>query len=654
MPSQFRALSLAFILAGVLAQGAPAAAQGPAPAPAPPAPVVQAPEHKVLIREGQSGRMLLGGTWYFRLDDAFVGDQQRFFDQDSLDGWSPITVPYNWNATDTTQNKGSVGWYRKEFKLPKSPKGHRYSWKVRFESANQRAVVWLNGQRIGGNDRGYFPFEADLKGLRKGANRLVVKVSSLRSSSDLTHWRPAAFNGFGTGGWWNFGGLLREVYVRPVEGADIENVMALPKVGKSLHGPARVVVKVRARNLARKERKLAFVMTARGPGFKGRFTPKPEGVAGGGARRDLRFSFVIPNPRLWQPGRPSLYSLEVGAGAKGKRLSTYRLAFGVKNLQKTRDGRLLLNGRQLRLRGASIIEDDPGTGGASTPGVRSGLLRYLRRLHATATRSQFPLHPAFLEALDRAGIMEWSITPVYELPNTLLNRADVRAAATSATKRMVFNDANHASIFVWSLGNELGGNLNERGAVGPGMSSYLKSSAAAVRRLDNTRFVGFDRQSRLGEVAFHPALANLDVLGIHDYFGWYGSNSIPGGAPTTTQQFGPFLDSVHKTYPHVGIVVNEFGAEASRHGPVTQKGSYEFQSRYARQHLAIHASKRYVSGSLYWALKDFRVDPTWTGGAPRDWATPPWHNKSLIEESGAIKPAFREMQKAWGRTKPLR
>jgi beta-glucuronidase len=648
MLQRFRALQLALIVAIPALVGVPAAAQTPAPAPKL---VVNKPEHKVLIREGQSGRMLLGGQWYFRLDDAFVGDQQRFFAQPDLSGWTPIRVPYNWNATDTTQNKGSVGWYRTEFKVPKSPKGHKYSWKVRFESANQRAVVWLNGKKIGGNDRGYIPFELDLKGLTKGVNNLVVKVSSLRSNTDLTHWRPAAFNGYGTGGWWNFGGLLREVYVRPVEGADIENVMALPRVGKRLHGPARVVVKVRARNLARKQRNLNFTMDVKGPGFKRRFTPRPQGVPGGGARRDLRFSFVIPRPSLWQPGHPSLYNLSVGVAAKGKRLSTYRLAFGVKKLQKLHNGQLLLNGHKLNLRGASIIEDDPVTGGASTAGERRNLLHDLQHLHATATRSQFPLHPAFLEDLDRAGILMWSIAPVYELPNTLLNRADVRAAAVSATKRMVFNDANHASIFVWSVGNELGGNANERGLVGSGMSTYLKSDAAAVRRMDNTRWVGFDRQSRLGEVHYHPALAQFDVLGIHDYFGWYGSDSVPGGPPTTTKEFGPFLDSVHKTYPHVGLIVNEFGAEGSRHGPVTQKGSYEFQSRYAREHLAIHASKRYLGGSMYWALKDFRVDPTWTGGAPAAWATPPWHNKSLIEQNGAPKPVFNVMRRAWAKTK---
>jgi beta-glucuronidase len=634
-----------------LVAAAPAAAQSPAP----PAPKleVQPPEHKVLIREGQTGRMLLGGRWYFRLDDLFVGDQQRFFDQSSLEGWSPITVPYNWNAADTTQNRSSVGWYRREFTLPKAPAGHRYAWKVRFESANVRSVVWLNGKRIGGNDRGYFPFELDLKGLKKGRNRLVVKVSSLRSSTDLTHWRPAAFNGFGSGGWWNFGGLLREVYVRPVEGADIENVMALPKVGKNLHGPARVVVKVRARNLARGQRRLGFVMDARGPGFRQRVTPGAQGIAGGGARRDLRFSFTIPHPRLWQPGRPALYSLAVGVGANGRRLSTYKLSFGVKKLERASGGRLLLNGHQLRLRGASIHEDDPRTGGASTPAERASLLRNLQSLGATVTRAHYPLHPAFLEALDRAGIMYWSQAPVYQLPNTLLDQRRERAAALSVAQRMVFNNANHASIFVWSVGNELGGNREERGRVGSGMSTYITTASRAIRQLDDTRLVGFDRQSRIGEVAYHPAFAQLDVLGVNEYFGWYDSVATNRG-PTTTQELGPFLDSIHKTYPRLPLLVTEYGAEASRSGPPQQPGTFEFQSDFARRHLAIHASKRYVNGSIYWALKDFRVEPGWLGGAPREYGTPPWHNKSLIDESGAKKPVFSVLQRIYRRTKPLR
>ena len=539
-----RAITLSLALAAIVA--APAGAQsggGQAPAPngqpaPPPAPApkleVQPPTRGALIREGQDGRYLLGGRWYFRLDDALVGDSQRFFAQRSLEGWSAIRVPHVWNGPDLTQNRSSVGWYRREFRLPSTPRG-RYTWKARFESANFRSVVFLNGRRIGGGTSGFFPFEAELKGLRRGRNTLVVKVSSLRSSSDLTHWRPASFNGYGTGGWYNFGGLQREVYLRRVRGVDVENVQVLPRL-RSLRGPARVGVRMRVRNFSGRDRDVGLSLTVRGPGFSTRVTPRMEGVAGRGGGRDLNASFQIPRPRLWQPGRPALYSLAVSAGVDGQRLSTYRTAFGVKKLARGRNGALLLNGRKLNLRGASIHEDEPGIGSALGPRQRAATLRRLRDLGATVTRAHYPLHPALMESLDRAGILFWSQAPVYQLSNAFLSRAHIRAAAIEANRRTIFNNVNHASIFTWSIANELAEDEDERGVIGPGTAAFIRDARRAVRQLDDTRLIGIDRHSRIGETIFNSELAALDVLGVNEYFGWYRTVAKDLNRPPSTTE----------------------------------------------------------------------------------------------------------------------
>ena len=60
-----------------------------------------------------------------------------------------------------------------------------------------------------------------------------------------------------------------------------------------------------------------------------------------------------------------------------------------------------------------------------------------------------------------------------------------------------------------------------------------------------------------------------------------------------------------------------------------------------------------MNGSIHWALRDFRVHQTWQGGAPPEYATPPWHNKSLIEETNVRKPAFLAVARVFRRTKPL-
>ena len=176
-----------------------------------------------------------------------------------------------------------------------------------------------------------------------------------------------------------------------------------------------------------------------------------------------------------------------------------------------------------------------------------------------------------------------------------------------------------------------------------------------MHELDDTRFVSIDRQSREGEPVTSTAYRFLDVLGVNDYFGWYDSYRADlVRPPTTTAEFGPYLDEIHAANPDLPLMITEFGAESVRHGPATQPGSYEFQQRFTIQHLRIHASKPYVAGSIAWALRDIRVDPTWTGGAPRDWSTPPWNNKSLIGESNDRKPVYFDLRKRWRHARALR
>src|SRR5204862_7628223 len=128
-------------------------------------------------------------------------------------GWTPTTLPNAWNASDDSAASmaGGVSWYRRDFVAPTTPAGAR--WIVRFESVNYGATVFLNGVQIGTHQGASIPFELLLPNLQPGVNRLVVRVDSRRTPNDLP---PGP-----RGGWWNYGGILREVYLRPVTGLDI-------------------------------------------------------------------------------------------------------------------------------------------------------------------------------------------------------------------------------------------------------------------------------------------------------------------------------------------------------------------------------------------------------------------------------------------------
>ena len=594
----------------------------------PPTPRLAAdrPVSRTPIREGRVGRLLLGGAWYFRQDHAGKGERLGFARRRSLRGWQKVTVPHNWNARDTALNRSSQGWYRRELVLPRGSRTRAILWVARFEGVSHRATVYLNGREIGRHSGSYTPFEVDLRGLRPGRNRLVVRASTLRRNTDLTHWRRARFNRFGTGGWWNFGGMSREVYLRPVRRIDVERVGVLPRV-RCLRCAARVEVRTLVRNTGRRARPVRLVLRV----GKRVVATSSETVDARG-RRELVSHFRIRRPRLWRLGRGGLYRLEVSARAAGG-AAAYRTSFGVRQLRKLRDGRVLLNGRAIFLRGASVHEDDPVVGAAWRPAQRRGTLSKLEELGATAVRAHYPLHPAMLEALDRRGVLVWSQAAVYQVPESNLMLPRVRRNAVRANREMVLRDRNHPSIFAWSVANEL------PDVVGPGQAAFIGGAARAVRRADPTRLVALDRATRAGGAEGSPALRALDALGVNEYFGWYRS-AAPGLPDTTTADLGPQLDRLHAVYPGLALFITEFGAEANRAGPESQKGTFGFQTRWTRDHLAIHQSRRFVNGSIIWALKDFRVHPSWGGGNPTP--NPPYNNKGLVEENGTPKPAFWE------------
>jgi beta-glucuronidase len=594
-----------------------------------------------LTYEGDPRRQLLDSGWYYRPDDARVGRAQRWFAKPSLEGWLPVSVPHNWNATDTTENRQAVGWYRTDFQMPRLRGAPR--WRVRFEGVNKHATIYLNGRLVRTHASGYFPFEADLTRLRAGRNTLVVRVSTRRSPYDLTHWHP-----YGSGGWWNFGGILREVYLRPLGRLDLQDVRVLPKL-RCLRCDARLHLHFAVRNLA--ERKTRASLSVR-VGARAPVSLAPHTIPRN-STLIVRESLPLKNPALWRPGRPVLYPITLRARARGSRAAAYRLRVGVKHVKVRAGGKVFLNGRALNLRGASVHEDDVTTGGISTSDGRRDVIRRLKRLNATVARAHYPLHPALIEAFDRNGILYWAQAPVYQLPRRLLARPGVRAAAVRAAEQTVRHNTNNASVFVWSIANELESQAYHRGRISPGQGALIRAAADAVRRIDRTRLVAIDRNVRLGEPLDARRYGALDALGLNQYFGWYPS-SLAGMPGATIDDVGAFLDKAHAAFPKHALFITEFGVEATRSGPREQKGTLEFQSDWLRRQLQIQGSKRYLNGSIVWLLKDYRHNTTWLGGNDPAYGTPPWNNKGLIDESGSIKPAFWLVREAFMRTRQLR
>lgn len=615
MPRAVTALAAALLT--LVGTAALALAQG---GPAPPA--AEPPTPRVLYEDGHTGRYLLDGTWYFRLDPGDQGEAAGFPTNPALDGWSPTRVPSAWNARDQSDDsqRGSIGWYRRDFVLP--TRNAALGWKLRFESVNYRAKVWLNGVLLGEHEFGYVPFELPTTGLvRKGVNRLVVRVDSRRTRADIPrgYERP---NGRPGGGWWNYGGILREVYLRSFEGVDIESVRTETEIGDTQE---RAWVRLRARLENPGARDARFRMRWRF-GQRERLS-RPIRVRAGGART-VRRTFEVNEPQLWFPRAPALYPVSIEAVRGEHALAGYRLNVGIREIRVADDGLLLLNGRRAKLFGASIHEERARRGAALTPANRERDMQLYSELGATLMRAHYPLHPQHLELADRLGIMVWDEVPVFAQGYRGFQVPGVTEKALAYIQQMVERDRNHPSVLAWSIANELSGRMTDD------QEDYIHRAAQLLRGLDPTRLraiVIFGWPQAPPVDVYHE----LDALGMNNYFGWYPG---PNGSTDDRRRLGPYLDQMREYYPELALFATEFGAESNREGPADQKGTYAFQRDLLTYHVRTYIDKPWLSGAIAWVMRDFRSRPDWEGGSP----TPRtgWNQKGLVNYRSRKKSVF--------------
>jgi beta-glucuronidase len=622
----------ALLVPAALAAGKPATPatlrQGPTGPTGPTGPPGPAPYHAETpapganYRDGPDGRYLLDGAWLFR------SGQANYSNSRAVAGWTQVTVPNAWNVGDASVASfiGTIGWYRKDFHLPA---GGGFTWLVRFESVNNRVKAYLNGHLIGTHTGAYLPFEFELphKFLAPGGvNRLVLRVDSRRGAFDLPPSGQSIATGEPLGGWWNYGGILRDVYLRRIESLDMQTVQVLPVV-RCATCAATIAYRVMVRNWTRSPQHVS--LTTR---FGTTSASLGSATVGPGAGRELIKHVRIAHPQLWDIHNPHLYDVTIAASAGGRRVQRYILRSGIRTIAVTPDGRMLLNGHQLNFRGVGLHEFDLKYGAAIPNSVIDRYIAEVKGLGATAIRVHYPYNPYLLEQADANGILVWSEIPMYSIKSQYIH--DATPAALAELRQNIYDQSSHPSVMLWSIANEL--SPKPKGA----QTSYIAHAVRLARQLDPTRPVGLAVQG-YPAVDCQPAYGPLQVIGINDYFGWYIG---PDGQIADPELLSDYLDQVRACYPHKAIVVSEFGAEADRSGPVEERGTYEFQQSFINAHFAIFATKPWLAGAIYWALEDFHVRPDWMGGNPHP--NSPTFEKGLISESGQSKPGYATFAQA--------
>lgn len=520
-----------------------------------------------------------GGTAFFEFD---------------MDRGPTLELPGAWNsARPELRYYDGLIWFQRRFQAKPAPGQRSF---LRFEAVNYRAHVYLNGQPVGRHEGGFTPFVLEVTPLlREGDNRLVVGVDSRHDAQTV----PAEITD-----WDNYGGITRPVRLIHTPSTFIDDATL------RLDDAGRLVGNLQLNGPQAAHQPVSLRIAALGLQWQGR--SDAQGLA--------HISLAAP-PQLqrWSPQAPTLYELEFASPT-----DRLRERMGFRQIV-VRGSQILLNGQPITLRGVSLHEEELGVNPArrlDAAAARALLQEVKTGLGGNYVRlSHYPHNETLLRAADELGLLVWSEIPVYwrvDWDNpAVLDKARRMQAET------IYRDRNRAALVLWSVGNET--------PVAANRNRFHAALARTVRELDPSRLVSaallLERQGQVLRIA-DPLLAELDVMAINSYAGWYGDDRLADLATLRWELPGD-----------KPLIVSEFGADAlaGHHdsSPVPRKWSEEFQADYYRATLAMLARIPNLRGLSPWVLKDFRSPrrehPVFQNG---------WNRKGLLSETGQRKLAF--------------
>jgi beta-galactosidase len=447
-------------------------------------------------------RLPLDGRWRFQLletPDGAVGP-----DWDEADVPGVWTMAGTWDKPHYTNVQmpfegrppeipglNPTGVYLRDFEVPAGWAGRRIVLHV--GAAESVLIVELNGQPIGVGKDSHLASEFDLTDhLRPGTNTLTLRV---------VKWSDATFVE-DQDQWWH-GGITRPVFLyatRDVHLADVrvdasladdlttgtldlEVTVGFPgrelppgwTVEASLEGVDETL-RAAATSVDRKslmgwtldDQRVMFRQAA------GLLAPEDEAAWQAVHRRMappldglVTWHLEVPSVRRWSAEQPNLYPLRVSLHVPdGSIAEAMTVQVGFRRVEITGLD-LLVNGARVFLRGVNRHDFDQHTGRVIAPESMRADLVVMKQFGFNAVRtSHYPNDPAFLALTDELGlyVIDEADIESHAFQSTLCDDHRYLSQWVDRVSRMALRDKNHASVILWSLGNESGLGRNHEAA----------------------------------------------------------------------------------------------------------------------------------------------------------------------------------------------
>ncbi|PSR97258.1 glycoside hydrolase family 2 protein [Coniella lustricola] len=583
--------------------------------------------------------------------------------------WDSIILPHDWAikgpfytgdnpivpATMGSLPVQGVGWYRRNISWTQTEADQGKLAFLEVDGAMSYAIVWLNGELVGGWPYPYNSWRLDLTPhLQPGDdNLLAIRLDNPNQSS---RWYPGA-------------GIYRNVWLTKTASVNVGHYGTQIVASNVSEESATLALTVQVVNTGSTSQHIMVSTDIYGYDADTDSTgswitsfPSSNLLIAPNAIAAVNASTTLRDPRLWHPypaGDASLYEAITRVSfSNGSDIDSYSTRFGIRSINYTGGNGLSVNGERVMVQGVNNHHDLGAIGAAFNIRAAQRQLEILREMGVNAIRmSHNPPAPELLDLTDRMGFLVldeifdcWQLNKTendFHLIWDDWHEADLR--------NMARRDRNHPSVVFWSYGNEVGEQAT--GQTGAAINVALREILAQE---DTTRHASASQNQALPNSTWSNVTQqfylNYQGAGIRDTVAYSNLAGI-----ITEPQYPVY----HADYPDKLILSSESASALSSRGtficPVTNYSSapanaasgedttslfvsaYElYTSGFGSSADKVFASQDenpFVAGEFVWSGFDYLGEPT------------PFSDRSsysgIIDLAGFPKDRFYIYQARW-------
>jgi Glycosyl hydrolases family 2, sugar binding domain/Glycosyl hydrolases family 2/Glycosyl hydrolases family 2, TIM barrel domain len=375
--------------------------------------------------------MNLNGLWKYAIRPAAEGEPSQW-DGEIL---VPFAVESALSGVKKPVRPNERLWYRRTVELPPLKDGQRLL--LHFGAVDWRCAVWVDGQKIGEHTGGHDPFTFDITDAlqaENGSHEIVVAVSDPTDKG----YQPRGKQVLKPHGifYTAVTGIWQTVWLETVPETPITALKIVPDIDRKAV--------------------LVTVTTKGGDGVRLRATH--DGQAVGEAKGGIgeAVEVAVPTAKLWSPGTPHLYQLEVELLNGDEVVDTVESYFGMRKIEVKKDAEGI---NRLWLNDEVVFQYGPLDQGWWPDGLYTAptdeALKYdiemTKRLGMNMARKHVKIEPArWYYWCDTLGLLVWQDMPSGDADRNEESKKNYRREL----KAMI--DALHSfpSIVMWVPFNE--------------------------------------------------------------------------------------------------------------------------------------------------------------------------------------------------------